>query len=96
MGLSMRGPCEEARSETPTELLMDDLIGGSGGCSVAHLCWRHATQYKKERACSRCPMVGCKRAGTWFCCSLGLCCAQNLLFGSDVLGCHGRREHRSS
>eukprot|EP00971_Amphidinium_carterae_P115588 2289259-Amphidinium_carterae.1 len=47
--LSMRGPCEEPRSETATELLMDDLIGGAGGRTVAQFCWRHATQYERER-----------------------------------------------
>eukprot|EP00971_Amphidinium_carterae_P351827 6492298-Amphidinium_carterae.1 len=63
VGLSMRGPCEEGRSETPTNLLMDDIIGGSGGRTVAHLCWRHSAQYERERARCRCPVAGCLRAG---------------------------------
>eukprot|EP00971_Amphidinium_carterae_P157208 3116614-Amphidinium_carterae.1 len=65
MGLSMRGPCEESRSENATELLHDDLIGGGGGRAVAHLCWRHAAQYERERGRYRCPVVGCQRAGKY-------------------------------
>eukprot|EP00971_Amphidinium_carterae_P091363 1808596-Amphidinium_carterae.1 len=63
VGLSMRGPCEEPRSEAPTTLLMEDIIGGSGGRTVAHLCWRHAAQYERERSRCRCPMTGCQRVG---------------------------------
>eukprot|EP00971_Amphidinium_carterae_P156250 3097823-Amphidinium_carterae.2 len=73
VGLSTRGPCSEARMAYPTELLLDDMVGGQHGRTAVHLCWRHNSQYQSERAQQRCPKQGCPCAGQHWVQGLMLC-----------------------